>query len=56
MKNSLLYDTGSATPEWRKPSSLDTASALRELRNIATHNKSSFSMTKLEEVVKSWAN
>lgn len=56
MKNTYLFDTGSATPEWRKPSSLDTASALRELRNIAIHNKRSYSMTKLQEVFKSWEN
>lgn len=56
MKNTYLFDTGSATPEWRKPSSLDTASALRDLRNIAIHNKRSYSIAKLEEVFKSWEN
>jgi hypothetical protein len=55
MENPYLYDTGSATPEWRTPRTLFIASELRELRNTAIHNKSE-SMNKLEEVVKSWAN
>jgi len=56
MKNTYLFDTGSKTPEWRKPSSLDKASSLRDLRNIALHNKSSYSVAKLQEVFKSWEN
>jgi len=45
MKNTYLFDTGSATPEWKKPSSLDKASALREIkeeRNTRYHKCGEF--------------
>ena len=60
MKNPLLYDTGSATPEWREPQTIDVAATLRNERNKTRH-KSSDAMSidlliKLQEAIKSWAN
>ena len=60
MKNPLLYDTGSAMPEWRNPigiqmgeTLLKIAEAQRQERNIALHNSS---LTPEPERNPSWAN
>ena len=62
MKNPLLYDTDSATPEWRSPQSLWFAKSLHEERNKAHHQNNGAlapkhrlnkeTMTKLQEILK----